>query len=440
MLHDADDATLMQALRDADPLRGSTPDDHTRHRLERTWRRAREWPVDDGTPRRRTIGAGGTGLQPVAAAIMAVVLLAGGVLVSNVVAQRDDGTGAATQLDGDPSGAGAHEAAGDRPDAGPVDGSYRAVQRHGDDPADTYLVAGGRALLRAGTPQESFPLTGWRGFGPSTSVHVDEQLLVDDETYLRLRVDEQTRSRWHRYTGSQAPWPPGLAGTPPPVFHDGTRGFDRVDDDEAEAQGLTRYTADADAADLDFLGWFAPGFGSSEPTATTVDVWVDADGRVRRLKKVTRTEPDWPSVTRFDRFDAVDPIDPPDAAGDELPVVEDVAGMILNACGDPAFDDELVERVTAELTDDAGVDEFEILDGPAVEQGAAAPPYLEDQLFVVALRFTDDIEADVMAIEEKAQQFASVTAGDVPETQSADRQGYATICGNELLQWVGIDG
>ena len=96
--------------------------------------------------------------------------------------------------------------------------------------------------------------------------------------------------------------------------------------------------------------------------------------------------------------------------------------------------------MTAELTDDVDVDEFEILDRPAVEQGADAPPYLEDQLFVVALRFTDGIEADTLALEEKAQRFASLTAGDVPETESADRQGYAGICGNELLPWVAIDG
>ena len=142
MLHDADDATLMQALRDADPLHGSTPDDRTRRRLERTWRQARERPVDGGTPRRHTIGAGRTGLQPVAAAIMALVLVAGGVTLANLVAHRNDGTGTATRPavtpGDDPTSA--RDSVEHPPDAGPVEGSFRAVQRRGDGPPDIDAV------------------------------------------------------------------------------------------------------------------------------------------------------------------------------------------------------------------------------------------------------------------------------------------------------------
>jgi hypothetical protein len=424
MMHDVDDATLMQALRDADPLRGSTLDDRARHRLEQSWREAMTAPEGSSAPR-RAIGARGHTLQPIATVIMAVVILAGGVLVSSIATRR----GAV------------------QPDAGGVKGSFRAVQ---DFPAETFVVAGGRALLRPSdgwTGPVYHPASEWRGFGEVTSMRVDGQVLFDgDQMYLRIDANEEP-FRWYRYSGSQPPWPPGLAETPQPVFEEGTRGFERVDDEDAQAKGLTRYTADVDAADLDFLGWFGPTNDIFGPPVATVDIWVDADGRVRRLEERTRSDPDHPRVTRFDRFDAVDSIDPPYPEGADAPVVKDVAGMFVYAYGDPAFADELRERVTAELEGDADIAEFELFERSAAERNDG--PILDNELFVAALRFTDDFGADRDAHVKKLDRLARLSAGDLPANAQEvfrlhgafeDPQGFAATYAPGLVYAMTLDG
>jgi hypothetical protein len=430
MMHDVDDATLMQALRDADPRRGSTHDDRARHRLEQSWREAMTAPAGRSA-RRRTIGAPGRTLHPIAVAIVAVVVLAGGVLVSNIATRR----GAV------------------QPDAGGVEGSYRAVQQQGDFTADTFLVAGGQALIRPASglnmpAYTDYTEDGWRGvFGEVTSMRVDPQVRFDgDQMYLRIAANEEP-FRWYRYDGSGTQWPPGLAETPQPVFEEGTRGFERVDDEDAHANGLTRYTADVDTADLDFLGWFGPTNDTVGSPVATVDIWVDGDGRVRRLEERTRTDPDYPTITRFDRFDAVDPIDAPYPEGVDAPVAENIAGMMLYAWGDPAFADELRERVTAELEGDADIAEFEIFERSAAERNDG--PDLEDELFAVGLRFADDITADLDTQRRKLNQFGSFTAGDVPANAqealrrggvAANPRGYAAIYAPGLVSWMTLDG
>jgi hypothetical protein len=421
MMHDADDATLMQALRDADPLRGSTLDDRARHRLEQSWREAIAASAGSSA-RRRAIGARGRTLQPIAAAIMALVILTGGVIVSNIVTRRGEGPVPTTQQ------------------AGGVEGSYRAVWQSGDGPTDTFLVAGGRALIRPGdTVWDVYPARQWQGFGEASSMRFEQMLLDGDQMYLLIRANPEKPPRWYRYSGSRAPWPPGLAETPQPVFEEGTRGFERVDDEDAQAKGLTRYTADADAADLDFLGWFASTNRTPGPPATTVDIWVDADGRVRRLEEVRRADPDNPSITRFDRFDAVDPINLLYPEGADAPVAEDIAGMILYTYGDPAFADELHEHVVAELEGDADIREFAIWERSSADKRKDGPN-LESELFVVVVRFNTYIAADVNALRTKVDRLASLSVGDVPADVSADPQGYAAIYTPTPVFWMRLGG
>jgi hypothetical protein len=430
MMHDVDDATLMQALRDADPLSGSTLDDRTRRQLEHDWRQAMAPPVEDSSARPRTIGALGASVQPVAAAIMALVIIAGGVLVTNVVAQRGEGV------------------TDTKPDAGGVEGSYRAVQQDGEDvllPPVTFLVAGGRALIRhsSGPMSDVSPAGAWRGFGDVTSMRFEQEMFDGDQMYLLIRANGEQQPRWYRYSGGLKAWPPGLAETPQPVFEEGTRGFERVDDEDAQAKGLTRYTADVDAADLDFLGWFGPANDTFGPPVVTVDIWVDADGRVRRLKEMSRTAPEMPTITRFDRFDAVDPIDLPYPEADDAPVAKDIAGLVMYAYGDPAFADELRERVTAELEGDADIAEFEIFERSAAERNDG--PILESELFVAALRYTDDITVDLDAQRRKLDQFLTVGVGAVPANVSegdvpADPQGYAALYIPAMVSWMTLEG
>jgi hypothetical protein len=424
MMHDEDDATLMQALRDADPLRGSTLDDRARHRLEQSWREAMTAPEGSSAPR-RAIGARGRALQLIAAAITAVVILAGGVLVSDIVARR----GAV------------------QPGAGGVEGSFRAVQ---NVPAATFLVAGGRALIQhsIGTRWDVSPAGDWRGFGDVTSMRVEQQMFDGDQMYLLIRANGEQRPRWYRYSGGLKAWPPGLAETPQPVFEEGTRGFERVDDEDAQAKGLTRYTADADAADLDFLGWFGPTNDTFGPPVATVDIWVDADGRVRRLEEMLQTAPALPTITRFDRFDAVEPIDLPYPEGADAPVAEDIAGMMMYAYGDPAFADELRDRVTAELEGDADIAEFEIFERSAAEKRNDPPTALDYELFVVGLRFADDIVADLDAQGRKLDRLVRISVGELPaglspedgQPHGLDRQGYAALYAPALLSWMTLDG
>ena len=427
MMHDVDDATLMQALRHADPRRESTLDDRARHRLEQSWREAMAAPEGRSALRWATVAPGRT-LQPVAAAIMAVIILASGVLLSNITAQR--GTG--------------------QPGAGGVEGSFRAVRHVGAVPVDTFLLAGGRALI---PPSSESTMPGdaereWRGLGGPASMRIDSQVLFDgDQVYLRISADGGP-FRWYRYRGAQAMWPPGLAETPQPVFEERTRGFERVDDEDAQAQGLTRYTADVDAADLDFLGWFTPANHPSGPTVTRVDILADSDGRVRRLEEHARTDPGHVSVIEFDRFDAVEPIDPPYQDDADAPVAEDVAGMMMYAYGDPAFADDLRERVTVALERDPDIATFEIYERSAADKRNEGPD-LEGELFVVALRFTDDIVADLDAQREKLDRLSRLSAGALPANAEEvlrtgdvfpDPQGFAAIYGPGLIFWKTLDG
>jgi hypothetical protein len=424
MMHDVDDATLMQALRHADPRRGSTLDDHARRRLEQSWREAMAAP--EGSPARpRTIGALGRSVQPVAAAIMTAVILAGGVLVASVVAQRGEGV------------------TDTQPDAAGVEGSYRAVQQRWDM-VDTFLVAGGRVLLQpSGAAWDHYPASQWPGFGEAARLRITQAMLDGDQMYVRIGANGENQSRWYRYSGSRPQRMPRMAVTPLPVFEQGTRGFERVNDQDAHAKGLTRYTADADAADLEFLGWFSETSGA----VTTVDIWVDADGRVRRLEKRRQADPDTPVITQFDRFDAVDPIDPPYSEDADAPVARDVVGAALYAYGDPAFADELRDRVTAELDGDADIAEYEIFERSA-EDNSTYDPVGEHELFLAAVRFADDVVADWDAQLRMMDPFASLTAGDVPANvtpgdgppRGSDPQGYAAFSQRELHQWITLDG
>jgi hypothetical protein len=286
----------------------------------------------------------------------------------------------------------------------------------------------------------------WPGVGDAASLLFDRQRLLDgDQTYVRISANDEP-FRWYRYNSSQTPWTRGLAETPQPIFEEGTSGFERVDDEDAQAKGQRRYTAEADAADLDFLGWFGPTNDIGPPVAT-VDIWVDADGRVRRLEEMSQNAPEMPTITRFDRFDAVEPIDLPYPEGADAPVAENVAGMVVYAWGDPAFADELRERVTAELEADADIAEFEIFERSAAERNDS--PDLEDELFAAALRFTDDIEADLDAQRRKLDQVQTLTAGDVPANAqealrrgdvSPDPRGYAALYAPGLYSWTTLDG
>jgi hypothetical protein len=375
-------------------------------------------PEGGSAPRR---ASGPRKLQPIAAVITAAVILASGVLVSNIVTRR----GAV------------------QPDPGVVEGSFRAVDEF---TGATYLVAGGHALVQyPNGPSDVSPRGSWRGFANATNMRVEQQMFDGDQMYLLIRANGEPR--WYRHSGSMA-LPPGLAETPQPIFEKGTRGFERVDDEDAEAQGLTRYTADADAADLDFLGWFGPPNDVLGSSVATVDIWVDGDGRVRRLDEITHLPSEMSMVTRFDRFDAVEAIDLPYPEGADAPVAKDSAGMVMYGWGDPAFADELREHVTAELEADADIAEFEIFQRSAAERNNNGP-ILADELFAVGLRFTDDITADLDTQRRKLDQLGSLTVGDVPaHAQESLRRGgtarnprgYAAVYTPGLDSWMTLDG
>jgi hypothetical protein len=360
---------------------------------------------------------------------MAVVILAGGVLLANVVAQRGDGV------------------TDTQPDAGGVEGSYRVVRQQWGM-VDTYLVAGGRVLLQpSGAGWDHYPADQWQAFGEATRLRIEQVLLDGEQMYVRIGANRETQSRWYRYSGSRPRRMPRMAVTPLPVFEEGTRGFEPVDDQDAHANGLTRYTADADAADLDFLGWFSETSGIPGPPVTMVDIWVDADGRVRRLEERRQADPDDPVITRFDQFDAVEPINLPYPEDADAPVARDVVGAVLYAYGDPAFADELRDRVTAELEGDADIAEFEIFERSA-EDNSIYDPVGEHELFLTAVRFTDDVVADLDAQLRKMDPFARLTAGAVPANvtpgngppRGSDPQGYAAFSQRELHQWITLDG
>jgi hypothetical protein len=114
----ADGATLMRALRDADPLRQTALDAGARHRLEQSWRNAAGTPAAERRTWRQTTEGHGRRLHLVAAAIAVFVVVIGGVVLSNLVTQR----GAR------PQGVGTAE-----PGAAAVDGSYRATVQYGDE-------------------------------------------------------------------------------------------------------------------------------------------------------------------------------------------------------------------------------------------------------------------------------------------------------------------
>jgi hypothetical protein len=78
-----------------------------------------------------------------------------------------------------------------------------------------------------------------------------------------------------------------------------------------------------------------------------------------------------------------------------------------------------------------------ILDVPAWEQ-ADNMPVTDDPLFIVAVRFGDDVSEGV-ALEKKMQRLTAVDAGSFNEG-SSDSQGHAWLCGNSLASWIELDG
>jgi hypothetical protein len=154
-----------------------------------------------------------------------------------------------------------------------------------------------------------------------------------------------------------------------PVFREGTRGFHQVDDAEAAAQGLTRYSAQLPTADVDFLGWFAPMRGEEphENGDRMMDIWVDGQGRVHRVREQSPDVSRISTVIGFDQFNALRAIPLPSGEGDELPVATDVYAIEVVACGDPDFGDALRDQVQAELDGSDIVESYKIYDGSSPE-------------------------------------------------------------------------
>jgi hypothetical protein len=132
-----------------------------------TARRRQAAKVTDAQSRRgrRTIARQGRQLQLVAVAIVAVVLIAGGAVLSNIAGQR------AAVITGSSAA---------------VEGSFRATVRYVGEPTIpevTFDVVNGRVHARTGTPQRvPAAWRGWNGFGETAPVLVDEQIIAGDET------------------------------------------------------------------------------------------------------------------------------------------------------------------------------------------------------------------------------------------------------------------
>jgi hypothetical protein len=241
------------------------------------------------------------------------VVIAGGALLSNIVSQRGSaGPGEPTATEsqrgnadpGEPTATESQRGNADPGDTPGVEGSFRAIVDFGDGQLVTYHFVDGRVYMRFDDPLQFDAPAAWRGFGGAEPVVADQQIISDGEVYLHARTSAQKRFRWYRYSGTQLGADPELTDTELPVFTDGTRGFRQVDDAEATAQGLTRYSANVAStakADLDSLGWFSPWAGNmnyeeSGPNAASLDLWVDAGGRVHRKEQVVVGEPEFPQT------------------------------------------------------------------------------------------------------------------------------------------------
>jgi hypothetical protein len=343
------------------------------------------------------------------------VVITGGVILSSLVAQR----GASTQRVGTAE-----------PDAAAVDGSYRATVQYGDEETRTIDIVDGRVHVRFDPPHRFSAPAAWRGFAGGEPVFVDEHIISGDETYMHARTGSQGRADWYRYVGP-VNWDAGLTATALPVFTEDDGGFSRVQDAEAAARGLTRYSADIAAADLDFLGWFSPLSGDMnfERNQASVDIWVDASGRVHRIEEVTWAEAEFATTTRFDRFDALGAIAVPFGKGDDVPVAADVGGITLTACGDAAAGDPLRERLREVLNAEDGVASYKFLDKPTPKQDkiddTQARP--DDRLFIVAVRLRD--------VNFRApDRLLNVSAG------SLFGQSYADLCSVASAEWIELEG
>jgi hypothetical protein len=385
---------------------------------------------------RRTIAGQGRRAQLVAAAIVAVVLATGGGVLSNVLGQREavtTGSGTAVQ------------------------GSFRATVRYFETPAIpeiTYDVVDGRVRAWTDTPQRvpAASYRSWDGFAETTPTLANEQIIVGDETYLHAWAGEQGQARWYRYINSQARWGPRSNSRPPrageltvPVFREGTRGFRRVENADAAARGLTRYSAPVSTADVSFLGWFAPVGESPMENSLEgeMDIWVDGEGRVRRVRWQEPGLPQLSMAIRFDQFDALGEIVLPSGEGDGLPVATDVYAVQAVGCGDPEFADALRENVEAQLDGTDIVESYEFHDRSSPQAARVDRrdfyEYLGDPgdvLFVVIARLEDDAtDHDIGPLTARLGNFSGYEIYPQP-----DFEEKLSICSVKQEPYIKLHG
>jgi hypothetical protein len=354
---------------------------------------------------------------------------------------------------------------GAEPDPAAVAGSYRAVVDYKDGTTQIFELVDGRVHGRQDPPYRTGPPTSWQGFGGGPVVSVDEQIQSGDATYIRARADGRDEAVWYRRT--KPTWHEGLPATPVPRFAEGTRGFREVRDAEAGAQGLVRYSADIERAELDFLGWFSPLAGNAGTTHLPdtgadnanywrgdgrIDIWVDAEGRVRRAEDVgcvvlgrtgcAEYEPRPRVVTRFDRFDALPPIAVPFDEGDAVTEAAQAGGITVVGCGDPAFDEPLRQRVAEGLDANGDIASHRIMDMPPPDlaDGVARLHAERNGLFVAAARFRDGSDLD--AGFRRARSLEAIVEGEPPRGSgwpSGPARGYAGVCAVESADWIELD-
>lgn len=446
-MHDADDATLMGALRRADPLAGDAVGPAAQHRLERDWRQARD-PVD-ATRAAPPLAPARPPLQLVAAlVILAIVIAAGIAVVANVVARPavverppvsiatpyERPSTPASRYPSEPSVVTSEQALLDPPVApDAVDGSYRALRQQGDAPPQIIEVVGGRARVRLGVASMVRVPTSWRGFAGATPVTV-EGWIEDSDTHLVLAGPSVERhAAWYRQAPPpDTPYHPTVYETTIPRFSRGTAGFRRIGDVAAAARGMTRWTADVADADLAFLGYFAPTWGNVgyAPGKASIDVWVDEAGRVRRFGVVGADDP---TVVRFGAFDSLTAIDDPsDGDGDALPVASARHGMTVDFCGDPAAADALRAEVHRVLDGDPDVASYRILPKPTPAQDLADDTAMEpdDRVFMVAATLRDGVHPRRALNRAANGPLGTLAAAD------PGGQRHASVCSIGSTDWL----
>lgn len=438
-MHDADDTTLMRALRDADPVDPRALGTPARARLEESWRDAM----------RSTAGGGADGwtrrpLQLVAAMIAFVIVLGGGIVLWGLATERGDDVDRIAPVSTPserqaPAPLGHSEApagTSERADAGVVGGNFRVTVRYGSQPAAVYDVADGHVRARLGDPWRFAAPASWRGFSGAEPVVVDSWLLAGDQWYLHARAATAARSRWYRFDEPPPRYERDLATSAIPRFATGTAGFTRVQDPAAAGAGLTRWTADVDAADLAFLGRFAPTYYNVHyaPGDATVDVWVDGDRHVRRTAVVVPGRPDESIITTFAHAGAVAPIAVPD--GTRVPVATRHEGMTIEACGDPSAAAALRVELDAALADDTDVAAYRLLPKPTPAQDRSDDTQVDpdDRLFLVAARFRDGVDAGRALDRAATGPPGNLTVGD-PVSDSS-----ASVCEVGSADWMELGG